>query len=408
MTSDAHAEPPAKSPDAPIEGPLAIQVSGRAPDGGYLLSVLAKRSYRWIEGTWLVDEEQTPLTVEPLPDPDHPELMLCDTDLHPFKCRTDLIIKGSAQGRGRTMFQVMVAVGNRACFIDVTGDRQLERSPQGRLRFTPPQPIESVPLSFAHAYGGLDVAAEQKYGNPYLELHEEFRGDGIDLNAASPFRYPRNPAGRGYLVEWNDDQDPPLALPNLEDPEDRLTAERIVAGDIDAWSTMPVPVATEWFDYGYFPRNALFGFVPMFDPELPLPREIALGGLPPELWNPDFVATPASLFAGVNGAPLPLQFPLLSGEARIELREIHPTDESWVFRLPDDRPVLRTDGRGGKLKETDPVIHTVLLEPDQDRMTVLWRGSAPALRPYLPEELERMPFEAIWPGSASSVAEASG
>ena len=37
----------------------------------------------------------------------------------------------------------------------------------------------------------------------------------------------------------------------------------------------------------------------------------------------------------------------------------------------------------GKLNETRPVIHTVLSEPDESRLSLVWRGSAVALRPYI-------------------------
>ena len=36
------------------------------------------------------------------------------------------------------------------------------------------------------------------------------------------------------------------------------------------------------------------------------------------------------------------------------------------------------------------------IEPDENRVCVVWCGSAPALRPYMPDELERMPFRIDW------------
>jgi hypothetical protein len=55
-----------------------------------------------------------------------------------------------------------------------------------------------------------------------------------------------------------------------------------------------------------------------------------------------------------------------------------------------------TDGRKGKLNPTEPVIHSVVLGPDDNTVTILWRGSAPALRPYFNQELDTMPFRARW------------
>jgi hypothetical protein len=38
----------------------------------------------------------------------------------------------------------------------------------------------------------------------------------------------------------------------------------------------------------------------------------------------------------------------------------------------------------------------VVFEPDAMRLSIVWRGSAPALRPYLPEELKSMPLRVEW------------
>jgi hypothetical protein len=91
-----------------------------------------------------------------------------------------------------------------------------------------------------------------------------------------------------------------------------------------------------------------------------------------------------------------LQLPLMRGDEGIGLENLHPRSPRFAFRLPGDRPRIWTDGRKGKLNETDPVIHTLVIYPDEEIFTILWRGSAPALRPYLPEELTSMPFRVVW------------
>jgi hypothetical protein len=48
------------------------------------------------------------------------------------------------------------------------------------------------------------------------------------------------------------------------------------------------------------------------------------------------------------------------------------------------------------MKSTKPVIHTVEIEPDAMRVSVVWRGAAPALRPYMAEELAKMPMLVSW------------
>ena len=43
-----------------------------------------------------------------------------------------------------------------------------------------------------------------------------------------------------------------------------------------------------------------------------------------------------------------------------------------------------------------PVIDTLLIEPDEMRLSIVWRGTAPALRPYSREELASMPLRVVW------------
>jgi hypothetical protein len=85
----------------------------------------------------------------------------------------------------------------------------------------------------------------------------------------------------------------------------------------------------------------------------------------------------------------------LTGTEEVETLSLHPRNARWRFRLPQERPRMWVDGRKGNLIETKPVIHTLVLEPDLDRLTVVWRGCAPALRPYR-EEIAQMPFRVDW------------
>jgi hypothetical protein len=80
----------------------------------------------------------------------------------------------------------------------------------------------------------------------------------------------------------------------------------------------------------------------------------------------------------------------------IVLIGLHPTERKLQFRLPEEQPQLWIDGRNGKLVKTEPVLHTLRLFPDRGLFTVTWCGSGAALRPYLPEELEKMPFKVAW------------
>jgi len=51
--------------------------------------------------------------------------------------------------------------------------------------------------------------------------------------------------------------------------------------------------------------------------------------------------------------------------------------------------------RDGKLNATEAVVHSLIVEPDSERVSVVWRGAAPALRPYAPAELDTMPLRVV-------------
>lgn len=374
-----------------------VQRSGKDPTGRFILSVLAKRTYRIVEGgRCALDEKQVPLVTEPQPDPENPDLLLHDTDLYALKLMTDVVVKGYAYGNGQDVSGVAVRVGNHEKRILVTGDRSCTLTAAGKIVFSRPEAVEKVPLRYTHAYGGRDAVAETTYGNPYLELQPALDPEQCDLAKASPFLYPRNPCGRGYLIKAERDAVEALRLPNLEDPLDLLTPERLPVGEVEQWPRMPLPQATDWFDYAWFPRIAYFGVVPFFEPEGQPLAEVVRGFSPPYVAQ-ERVPDADAAFRMTCGASLGLQLPHLRGDEEVELLNMSPTGRALRFRVPKERPRIWTDGRKGKLNKTEPVIHTVVIEPDASRLMIVWRGSAPALRPYLPDELEKMPFLVEWP-----------
>lgn len=375
-------------------GPTAVQMSGKDPAGRWILSAICTRTYSLAaDGTCTVAAEQKPLVGEPVFDGD---LLLADTDFFPWKLRTDLVVVGHAYGRGKSSFDAAVAVdGKVQKRIRVIGDRECAMLSDTEVIVSPPARVDKIPLSYAFAYGGHDAAAEAKYANPVLKKAGLSMAD-VDPRSASTFTYLRNPAGRGFLIEATPEGVAGLKLPNLEDPLDVLTPDRIVVGDPRRWPQQPLPQSLGWFSHDWFPRVSLLGLkfalAEALGEKLP---EIARGLAPKELWSPpesnDFA------FRFNNGASPGLQLPYLAGNEKLTFENLHPKHPTWTLKLPGHRPKISVDGRKGTLKEAEPAIHTVVVEPDADRATVVWRGAAPALRPYLSEELEKMPFRVEWP-----------
>lgn len=382
--------------DSELEtSPTAMQLSVVNEQGEYLLSVLVKRTYViGDDGSCPLAEAQLPLTIEPEYEGDEDNLLSADTDLFALKLRSDIVLKGHAYNPGSTsQFEAGIQLGHANKSIRVLGDRKCFRSRSGELRFSEPAPAEQVPLSYDCAYGGADRAYEEKYGNPTELLKPYLPNPG--LLDVCPYNYPRNPAGKGFLLEATTKALERLELPNLEDPLDPLTPRRILLPDLAQWPLLPIPQAFNWVDHGWFPRVAHFGIVPYHTPLEKLVAEVERGFEDSDLMEERSFEEKVSL-RGANGASLGLQVPFLVGNELCELRNIHPKFSQFQFQLPGERPRIWTDGREGKLNASDPVIHTVVIEPDESRLSIVWRGSALAIRPYLPEELETMPFRVEW------------
>ena len=372
------------------------QLSGCDPEGRNILAVLSKATYRInADGRISPAAQQLPLN-EGIVRNRELRLLQSDTDLYPHKPATDVVLKGHAYsgGKPRPTFKVSLRVAQNHKVIQVMGDRTCRLSDTGHPRFSTAEPVEKIPLRYDHAYGGEDKAAADRHGDRYAELQRHFPPE---LASAQPryYAYPRNPAGRGYLLEVTPAALESLKLPNLEDPLDLLTPDRLAAGTVDRWPEMPVPQGMDWVSLSWFPRVAYCGFVPPHAaPARPI-GEVRQGFVPPDILTVKPLAEKFDLRAA-SGASLGLQFPYLKGGEEIELINLHPTVPRLVFRLPTQRPKIWTDGRKGKLNETQPVIHTVLIEPDENRLSIVWRGSAPALRPYMEDELKQMPFRVTW------------
>ncbi|AKT37996.1 DUF2169 family type VI secretion system accessory protein [Chondromyces crocatus] len=386
--------PPITAPDACV-----AQLSAQ-DDQRYVLSVVAKRTYRIDDaGVAVVAEEQLPLTRDLVTSEQDPNLLLHDADLIPLKPRTDVIVHGHAYARGAAQSLVAsVRIGAHVKSIMVVGNRRCALDATKKVIISPPEPFDRMPLSFVHAYGGRDHATEARQGNPHAPLAPYLVGTHLRAENQSPYLYPRNPCGKGYVVEATKNALERCALPNLEDPRDPLTPERLVVGSPERWIYMPIPQAFGWVHWGWFPRAAFGGIRQIHERvDAPIP-EVVRGDMPQEVLDAPHPMALAyeHLLRVQNGAPLDLQLPSLSGKEIITLTHVHPTKPEWSIHLPGRPRRICTDGREGRLNETTPVLQSILIEPDRSLLSVVWRGSAPARRPYYPEELTRMPLLVEW------------
>ena len=184
-------------------GPTAMQLSASLPHHGHpILAVLAKRTYAI--SPWGICEpapEQLALRIAPVFDPARRDLFIADVETYPWKELTDVVVRGHAYpGDSPTEVRAEVIVGQFAKALAVCGDRRCARAPDGRIRFSEPEPFERIPLEYDRAYGGWDQPTEALRGHPLAALAPYIQ-ENTDLHAYSPFVYPRNRHGRGYVVE---------------------------------------------------------------------------------------------------------------------------------------------------------------------------------------------------------------
>jgi hypothetical protein len=380
-------------------GPTVLQTSGVAADDSMILAVLAKRTYALAPARDLVvADEQLPLRLAPAFDTEGPDptLLLTDADVYPYKLLTDVVVRGHVYPEKKTYSNAAVRVGDTVKSIFAHGDRRAYRSGDGRIVFTSPEPFDKIPLSYARAYGGRDARAEAKNPWPLKGLAPHVAPENVDVAAHSPYLYARNRHGRGYLFDASPEALETLELPNLEDPDDRLTADRLVVPDVHAWHTMPLPAGTTWIPPSHFARGVFLGMFPNWRMLPKGLREIERELLPPAVADINVFAGHPLVKRLANGASLGLAVPHLAPGATIALTRLHPKAPNVTFTLPLKVPKIAVDGRNGKLLVTKPVMHTVEIEPDAGRVSIVWRGAAPALRPYLAEELAKMPLCVEW------------
>lgn len=331
-------------------------VTGRDAAGGDVFGFLVKRVYS-------IDGDGNCLPVLPTPpfldadlywrDPQYSSLRY-EAELAAFKPATDVVVVGRVHAPGGELaiqLVVSITVGTVRKRITVFGDRTATLHGGGRLpTFSDPLPFSSIPLVYERAYGGVD------------------RADPLE------FSYPRNPVGCGVVI------DPAttgtVALPNFEDPNDLLAPERLILNEARNWNRQPLPQGMGWFGKTWYPRMSFVGAMPGWVDANAAMREEALGLVPPgqvslarQFRLPSFDAR------FCNGASYGLALPYLRGDETVQLRHLSPRGMDHV-RLPGGAPTIVADiGMG----ETAPDVHlyTVMIEPEQARLTVIWGAAVP-------------------------------
>ncbi len=241
------------------------------------------------------------------------------------KLATDVLLLGTAyppRGRPVTHMDVLLTAGPLRKTIRVFGDRVWEK--RGVVpSMSNPAPFETMPLVWERAYGGMD--------NKGRELRAEVR----------------NPVGRGYHAKDGEKELNGSPLPNLEDPAELISSLK--------QSPAPAcfgPICGHWE-----PRLSFAG---TYDerwqqeraPYLPTDFDSRFLQLaPPGLVAPGYLQ--AGDWIEANGVTP-------SGSLRVQLPPVR-IDVTYIV--------------DGSPQAVPANLDTVLIEPDQNRLALVWRAA---------------------------------
>lgn len=293
------------------------------------LYVVVKASFEITPSGLRVSEKQTPVAVadDYWGEPGQSSLRY-PSEAHIDKPATDVILVGDAfapGGRPATQCGVTVRVGPLRKTLLVFGDR-VWRSGLGGQRATAPEPFTRMPLTYERAYGGV---------------HER-------RNEPALFE-PRNPVGRGFRGARGAGDIEGTALPNIEDP----------SNPIDSPGKEAIPFGVGAVAPSWEPRKSFAG---TYDEAWQKTRAPYL----PADFDPRF------LQFGSSG--LSAQGHLRGGEP-VEIGNCSP-EGMLRFILPTS--TLQLDVGIARAVERPPLaLETVLLEPNDHRLSVSYRASLP-------------------------------
>ena len=94
--------------------------------------------------------------------------------------------------------------------------------------------------------------------------------------------------------------------------------------------------------------------------------------------------------------------PATKGGERGRLTGLHPHHEVLDFQLPDDRPRMLVELPGVGQRTLEPRLGTVLIEPDEERVTLTWAGVIEVAMIYPDEVIRGMRWAVVWSRKAEA------
>ena len=333
-------------------------VPGKNDRNEPIFSVVVKRTYQIKPGAMVqrCEADHELRKIDQYYDNGVPEwaTVQYESELAPYKPSVDVVVIGKAyapRGVATAQMTVSVRIGTTKKSIIVFGDRSCEFREDKPPLFTEPQPFTEMELRYERAYGGKDLKSVP------------------DI----PFYYARNFMGTGIVLKNLKDVVQGLALPNLEDPTDLLTPERLILEEPERWPHQPLPQGFGWFSPTWYPRCCWAGTYPAYLDVETVTQEERLGLLPAhhmalaKQWKlPSFSAR------FHNGASVGLMCTELKNDETLRLEGLSPNGP-LEFSLPGETPTIILDiGKGEQ--QLVAKLDTVSIRPDDLELDLIWRG----------------------------------
>lgn len=252
-----------------------------------------------------------------------------EPEIAPYKLATDVVLVGHAypDRHGATWADVGFQVGPVSKIVRVFGDRWWYGR-MGVAGISDPQPFERIPLVYERAFGGWDRTSPDPAEHTFDK---------------------RNPVGAGFHDPKRGQLVDGLPLPNLEWPQQPITA----------FGDAPPPAGLGFLGPAWSPRVALAGTYDQawLDQRMPL--------LPRDFDRRFYNAAPLDQIAPGH----------LRGDEPVRIDNASPRG-SLDFRLPGvAAPQVGVALRGAQPQMQEAPLDTVILDPDEDRVILLWRAT---------------------------------
>jgi hypothetical protein len=363
------------------------------------ITVIAKRTYIVRSERVELAPEQIPLVEAPHPLTNDEDGPMRDPDTVVRRQLVDVVIEGHAHAPdGASEFQASVVVGELQRTLRVVGDRRCTLGANGRIIASSPRNCERIALDWRSAYGGLDNASAEVMGDPVRETMNKL---GLDYDPRiGLFCYPRNRVGRGFLVSRNRKAIDECLMPNLEDPAHPLRSDTLALESPRHWPIAPLPVSLGWMPVDFFPRSAWAGLPPpVWDVERLRSEhfaEVRAGAVDESSLRPSRERRPRFSLRGAQSAVPGMQLVSVSPRAEILLENLHPRQRRFRTRLDGSTPRMVLRVRGGEPVDLNPEIRTVHIEPDQERLSLVWVGQHLVTEPRDPAIIDECQHAVVW------------